>query len=170
MKNYRNLLLSIFSSAVLLLLFFGIGVLWLGGVGQFLAFVNGESLYLSPHLLDLGSHEAGTETVAVFKMTNLTSRDISIAGSSFSCDCALPEGIPISISPGKTVGIEVNVRLPEYDSSYDQTLVFMVAEPSKLSMHPVRITAAILHPLSRSIEESESVPPLMAPQSIDKFT
>lgn len=155
MKNYRNLFLSIFGSAALFLLLFYIGVFWLGGVGQFLAFVNGKPLYLLPRQVDLGSHDAGTETIAVFKMTNLASKEISIVGGRSSCDCALPEGIPITIQPGKTVDLTVGVRLPRFDSSYDQTIIFMVAEPNRLGMHPVRITATIPNPLPRPVAEPE---------------
>lgn len=159
MKKYRNLLLSIFGGAALFLLFFGIGVLWVGGVGSFLAFVNGQPLYLTPRLLDLGSHEAGVETVAVFKLTNLTSKEISVVGERSSCNCAFSGQIPITAAPGKTIDIKVNVRLPKYDSSYDQTIIFMVAEPSKLGMHAVRITATIPNPLTRPVDEPEPEEP-----------
>ena len=163
MKSYRNLLLSVFGGTLLFLLFFGIGFLRFGSVGAFMAFINGQPLYLSPRLLDLGSHDAGAEIVAVFSMTNLASRDISVVGESSSCDCAFSEKIPIVIPSGKTVDLKVNVRLPRYDSFYDQTLVFMVAEPSKLGMHPVRVTATVHNLLPRPVKESESMMPTMAP-------
>ena len=153
MKKHRNLLLSIFGGAALFSLLFGIGVLWFGGTGQFLAFVNGQPLYLSPRQIDLGPREAGTETTAIFKMTNLASREISIVGARTGCDCTLPEELPIIIPPGKTVDLNVGVRLPRFESSYDQTVVFMVAEPSRLGMHAVRITATIPHPLPRPVAE-----------------
>ena len=147
----------------LFLLLFGIGVLWFGGIGQFIAFANGKPLYISPHLLDLGSLEVESKTVAVFKMTNLSSKEISVVGEHSSCDCVFSEKIPIVVPSGKTVDLKVSVHLPRYDSSYDQTLVFMVAEPSKMSMHPVRVTATIRNPLPRPTERSESVAPVLAP-------
>jgi len=153
MKKRRNLLLSLSGGLALFFLFFGAGVLWFGGTGQFLAFVNGKPLYLSPRHIDLGAHEAGTETTAIFKMTNLASREISIVGARTGCDCTLPEDMPIAIPPGKTVDLEIGVRLPRFESSYDQTVIFMVAEPNRLGMHPVRITATIPNPLPRPVAE-----------------
>jgi len=155
MKKYRILLLSIFGGTALFLLFVGAGVHCFGGTRQFLAFVNGKPLYLSPRQIDLGSHEAGTEIVAVLKMTNLASKEITVVGEKSSCSCAFSEQIPIVAAPGKTVDIKINVRLPKYDSSYDQMVIFMVAEPNRLGMHPVRITATIPNPLPRPAMEPE---------------
>ena len=134
-----------------------------GGWEPLKAYLNGEVVYLAPKTLSLGDCETDAETVAIFKMANLASKEVSVVGEHSSCDCAFSDEIPIFIPSGKTVDLKVNVRLPKYNSSYDQTLVFMVAEPSKLGMHPVRVTATISNPLPRPIEETESVIPLLAP-------
>ena len=149
----RNVLFSLVGAAALFLLLFAIGTHYFGGIGQFLAFVNGQPLYLLPRQIDLGSHEPGTELPAVFKLTNLASKEISVVGARTSCDCALPEGIPIAVPPGKTIDLDIKVRLPKYESSYDQTIIFMIAEPNKLGMHPVRITATIPIPLPRPVAD-----------------
>jgi len=151
--NRHNLVFSIVGAVALFLLFFGAGVLWFGGVGQFMTFVNGKSVYFPMHQIDLGNCEPGIESVAVFKITNLASREISVVGERSSCNCAFSEKIPIVIPSGKTVDIRINVRLPKYESSYDQTIIFMVAEPNKLGMHPVRIMATIPTPLPHPVEE-----------------
>jgi hypothetical protein len=163
MMNRRSILFAFVGAIALFLILFGIGGYYFGGFGQFLAFVNSKPLYISPRQIDLGSHEVGTETVAVFMMTNLSSKEISIVGERSSCNCAFSEGFPISILPGKTADLKVNVRLPKYDSSYDQTIIFMVAEPNKLGMHPVRITATIPNPLPRPVEEPEPEIPAEEP-------
>jgi len=155
MVRFRGFLFSFCGAAMLCLLLFSTGVYWFGGVGQFMTFVNGKSVYFPMHQIDLGNCEPGIESVAVFKMTNLASREISVVGERSSCNCAFSEKIPIVIPSGKTVDIRITVRLPKYESSYDQTIIFMVAEPRKLGMHPVRITATIPNPLTRPIEESE---------------
>jgi hypothetical protein len=163
-KKYRSLLVSLLGGVVLFLVFVGGGAVWCGGFGQLMAKISGNAVFVRPKMLDLGSLEAGIETVAVFKMTNLVSGDISVVGERSSCDCAFSEKIPIVIPPGKTIDIKISVRLPKYDSSYDQSLVFMVAEPSRLGLHPVRVTATIPHPLPRpSNVGSESVVPVLAP-------
>jgi len=149
---------SIFIGIALILLLFGMGTLRFGGVAPFMAFIKGESVYFPYKLLDLGKCEAGVETVAVFKMHNLSSKEISIVGEKSSCSCAFSEQMPITAAHGKTIDLKINVHLPKYSSSYDQMVVFMVAEPNRLAMHPVRITATIPNPLPVPVEESEPVP------------
>ena len=153
----RNVVFSLVGATALFLLLFGIEIHWFGGVGQFFAFLIGKPLYLTPRTLDLGAHEAGVETVAVFKMTNLASKEISVVGERSSCNCAFSEQIPITAAPGKTVDIRIKARLPKYESSYDQTIIFMIVEPYKLGMHPVRIRATIPDPLPRPVDD-ESEP------------
>jgi len=153
----------ILGGGCLVLLILGLTAWKLGGWEPLKAYLNGEVVYLAPKTLSLGNCEPDTEAIAVFKMTNLASKGISVVGERSSCDCAFSEAIPIVIPSGKTVDLKVNVRLPKYNSSYDQTLIFMVAEPSKLVLHPVRVTATISNPLPRPIEQTESAVPLLAP-------
>jgi hypothetical protein len=131
-------------------------ILRLGGIGQMIAYMNGESIYVSPGILNLGSFEAGIKTVAIFHLTNLTSQEISVVGERSSCSCAFSETIPITAAPRKTVDLKINVHLPEYESSYDQTVTLMIAEPKRLVMYPVRITAKIPNPLSEPAEDQIS--------------
>ena len=163
LKKYRSLLVSVVGGFVLFFLFVVGGTILYGGFEQLMAKIGGNAAFIQPKILDLGSLEAGTETTAVFKMTNLTLKEISVVGERSSCDCIFSEKIPIAVPTGKTIDLKVNVHLPKYDSFYDQTLVFMVTEPNKLSIHSVRVTATILHPLPRPIEGAKSVMPLMAP-------
>ena len=155
MKNYRSLVFSLVGAATLFLLVSGAGALWLGGVGPLLTYVNGGVIYLSPRTLGLGDFEPGAETNAVFKMTNLSSKEISVIGLRSSCKCAFSEQVPIVVLPGKTVELKLNVELPKYHSSYDQVIMFMVGEPRGLMMHPVRITATVPNPLPEPEDEEE---------------
>jgi len=84
MKNYRNLLFSFVSAIALFLVFLCIGATWFGGVGPLITYVNGGSVYFPSKTLDLGNFEAGAETVAVFKMTNLS----PLTGSRNVVECA----------------------------------------------------------------------------------
>ncbi len=141
---------------VLFLMLLGCAVLKFGGLVSLTAYLNGESVCIHPKTLDLGPNEAGTETIAMFRMQNLTSREISVVGEKSSCRCAFSEHIPITAAPGKTVDVKITVRLPKYDKEYDQTITLMVAEPDRLAMHPVRIIATIPQPLPRPAEGTET--------------
>lgn len=157
MKTKRFLLLPIALGTFLFLVPLSAGYLWFGGIGQLAAYVNGKAVFISPREFNFGSCDPGTETVAIFHITNLASKEISVLGERSSCNCAFSDQIPILAEPGKTVDIRINVRLPKYDASYDQTITFMIAEPDRLAMHAVRVTATIPHALSRPIETETSV-------------
>ncbi len=148
----RALLCSVLGGGVLFVTALGIAAFSYGGIGQLMAAVNGEAVYISPQTLDLGSVKPGEKTVASFTMTNLSSQEISVVGERSSCNCAFSEQIPIKAAPGKTVDLKINVHLPSYDNSYDQSVAFMVAEPGKLAMHPVRIIASIPNPRQRPVD------------------
>lgn len=152
MKSQRIYKYFILGGVFLLFVLLGLGIFRFSGFGPFMAYVNGESVFVTPKKLDLGRCEADSQTVAIFKMTNLTSKEISVVGERSSCNCAFSEQIPVIAAPGKTVDIKVNVHLPKYDTSYDQTITFMVAEPDRLAMYPVRVTATVPHPLTKPIE------------------
>ncbi len=147
--NKRTLLITVLGGGLLFTAALIVAVFSYGGIGQLVAAVNGEAVYISPQTLDLGSFRPGEETVAIFKMTNLSSQEMSVVGERSSCNCAFSEQIPIKAAQGKTVDLKIKVHLPSYDNSYDQTVTFMVAEPRKLAMHPVRIIATIPNPLQR---------------------
>jgi len=155
MKN-QHIFISLAGGIILFLLFGGGFVLWFGGLGQLIAYNNGESVYIVHKTLNLGSCEAGTKTVAVFRMTNLSSKEVSVVGERSSCNCAFSEKIPITVQPGKTIDLKINIQLPKHDTAYDQSITFMVAEPNRLAMHPVRVTATIPNPLPQPIE-SENI-------------
>jgi hypothetical protein len=163
MKNLRMTLTLFFCVCLLVLIAFAIGVWRFEGVKPFVAYLNGEVVYFDQKTLDIGECEAGARTVAVFRMTNLSSKEIAIVGEQSGCNCAFAEQIPIVAAPGTTVDVRIGVHLPLYETTYDQTVLLMVAEPTRLAMHPVRITAMVSNPISRPIEDSESAAPLLAP-------
>ncbi len=140
--------MSILGGCVLVFLLLSLAAWKFGGWGPLTAYLNGDVVYFSPKILDIGPCEAGTKTVAVFRMTNLTSKEISVVGEKSSCSCAFAEKIPIIAPPGKTVDVRIGVHLSTQGTLYDQTVSLMVAEPARLALHPVRVTAKILRPES----------------------
>jgi len=143
MSNKKMLLISVTGGfglfAILLLAMIG----WFGSMGASVAWFNGETIYVYPKKINLGNQEPGTEAVVTFYMKNLTSKEISVVGEKSSCTCAFSEKIPIAAKPGKTAELNVNIHLPKHEPTYDQMISFMVAEPNRLAMHPVQVTAKI---------------------------
>jgi effector-binding domain-containing protein len=158
MKNRKKLLISIMGgTGFFVLILLGIWF-YFGSLGAAIASINGESVYIYPKKINLGNQEPGTETVAVFFMKNLTSKEISVVGEKSSCTCAFSEKIPITAQAGKTVELRIKTQLPKYENGYDQMISFMVAEPGRLAMHPVQVTAKIPNPLETptSVEEEQN--------------
>jgi hypothetical protein len=162
MKNRKKILISVFGGIGLFVLIFGGMIIYCGSVGATVAYINGESVYIYPKKFDLGNQKQGMEAVAVFYMKNLTSKKISVIGEKSSCACALSEKIPITAPARQTVELRIKIRLPKYESDYNQIISFMVAEPKYLVMHPVQITAKIPNPLEKPIpvelEEKDDKP------------
>jgi hypothetical protein len=147
---------NIQSSLIIVLSFFIIVLFcvlyFFGSLRYVSARINGESVYISPPVVNLGQCQADSDSVANFRITNLNSKKISVVGQRSSCDCALPEHLPIIVSQGKTADIKIIIRLPKHESYYDQTITLMVAEPNRLAMYPVRVTATIPNPLPQPVE------------------
>ncbi|MDO4588088.1 MAG: hypothetical protein Q4C95_12470 [Planctomycetia bacterium] len=122
-------------------------IAYFGSLDAAASWLRGESFSIEPRNVFLDNREPGTEEVVTFHLKNLTSEEISVVGEKSSCSCAFSENIPIVAKPKETVELKVRVRLPKYQSDYDQTILFMVATPKKLEMPSVRIVASIPNPL-----------------------
>jgi len=113
MKRHGVLLVFLLTGSIAL--FFVAGILWFGGIGSLLAFANGKPLYLSPCLLDLGFCEAGLETVAVFQLHNLSSKEISVTGERSNCNCAFSE--QLYFKRGQIVGFSPSHGSREWNAA-----------------------------------------------------
>jgi hypothetical protein len=46
------------------------------------------------------------------------------------------------------VELRIKIRLPKYESDYDQTISFMVTEPERLALHPVQVIDKVPNPIT----------------------
>jgi hypothetical protein len=149
----KRIFVIVFGGVGLFVVFMFAVYICLGGVGAMVAYLEGESVYIYPKKIDLADQEAGTKTVVTFYMKNLTTKEVSIVGEESSCTCAFSDKIPIVAKPRETVEIKVNIHLPKYETSYDQIISFMVAEPNRLAKHPVQVIARIPNTLKKDVED-----------------
>lgn len=138
-RKRRWLLLCVFLFSI----FMGIGLAFCESFDSTFAWLHGDNVLIYPKRVDLGKRQPGTKLIVTFKMKNLAKRDISVVGEKSSCSCAFSDQIPITAKPGETIDLNVNVILPKQDSSYDQIITFLVAEPDRLAMYPVRVVTTI---------------------------
>ena len=114
--------------------------------------IKGEAFYVYPRTVRLGDRAPATTETVVFHLKNLTDDEISVVGEKTSCSCVVTEDLPIVVKPHETVDVKVRSKTPKQRSEYDQTVLFMVATPSKLAMCPVRIMATV----STSLPDQET--------------
>jgi hypothetical protein len=153
MKISKKILVSGLGGIGLFVLVLLGAVVWFGNVGTMIAYVNGEAVYLYPKNMNFGNQKPGSEIVSVFYMKNMTSQEVSVVGEESSCDCVSSTELPITARAGETIELRVKAQLPKYRKDYDQVISFIVAEPERLVMHPVRVTATIPNPLEKNKTE-----------------
>ncbi|MGI5832203.1 MAG: DUF1573 domain-containing protein [Thermoguttaceae bacterium] len=163
MKKQR--LTFVIGGAVLLVLVFAVFYFWIAERGAGGPWPFGKSFVISPTTIDLGDREPGTIETVTFHLTNLSKKEISVVGEKSSCSCAVSENIPVSAQPNETIPINIRAGLPRYESSYDQTVLLMVATSDKLVMSPVRITAKVPNPLPKPKEDEIGLAIQVPPES-----
>jgi hypothetical protein len=114
-----------------------------GGFFQFVAYLDGKTIYIEPRVCDLGECEADSNSEAVFSLTNLTPKLITIVGAGSSCNCAVVDRLPLDIQSGNTINVKIVIRLPKEASVYDQIVTLLVSEKGRVSKYPVRVTAIV---------------------------
>lgn len=140
-KLFWSALVGVFAVAL------GGAYCFFGSFGAVAAYLNGESFYLSPRLVELGDREPNTAEYVTFRLQNLTSKEISVVGEKSGCTCATTVNLPLTVAPRETVELKMRVALPVYDSKYDQTVNFMVATGDKLHLPAVRVVGNVPNPL-----------------------
>jgi hypothetical protein len=81
-----------------------------GSIPATLAHLRGESISLSPGSFYLGDGLAGDERSVTVQMTNIGERPICIVGGASDCACIATGDLPVTIDPGQSKLIAVNVR------------------------------------------------------------
>ena len=86
-----------------------------------LARLRGETVVLSPTVLDLGTHPGGTQVVRTVQVTNLTNAPVRIVGGSSDCSCILTEGLPLALAPGASADLPIRVKLPKDTGAFHRS-------------------------------------------------
>ncbi|HVK12455.1 MAG TPA: MauE/DoxX family redox-associated membrane protein [Gemmataceae bacterium] len=86
-----------------------------------LARLRGQSVVVSPAVLDLGTNPGGTEVVRTVQVTNLTDAPVRIVGGSSDCSCILTEGLPLTLAPRASADLPVRVKLPKDTGAFHRS-------------------------------------------------
>jgi hypothetical protein len=77
-----------------------------------LARLRGESISVRPGIADVGSGEAGQMMEATVEIVNWTSRPVKVFGGTSDCSCIVTKDLPLTLAPGESRQVSVQVRLP----------------------------------------------------------
>lgn len=121
---------------------FGIGVKWAGGVAVLLvvttvaasavygsteaalARLRGDSLFTEPYL-DLGAGKPGDVLESAAIVRNVSNRPIRLVGGTSDCSCTALRDLPVTIDPGETAAIGVQMNVPPADRGRLTRTVFL---------------------------------------------
>ena len=95
-----------------LLLAGGFGLLaWqAGSATAALAQLRGDVLTISPTLADLGDQSPGTISTTTIAIRNHSPQAVRLVGGTTDCGCAATQDLPVTIPPGGTTTIRLQVR------------------------------------------------------------
>ena len=78
-----------------------------------LASVRGESIVVTPAVLDFGSAAGGEAVEASATVHNRTAVTISVVGGTSDCSCATVGPLPVEVPPGESRAVTIRLRLPK---------------------------------------------------------
>ncbi len=77
-----------------------------------LARLRNEPVFTSPTHLDMGSGSPGTTLKSRVEITNWSTRAIRLVGGTSDCSCITHQDLPVSILPGESRWITIELRVP----------------------------------------------------------
>jgi hypothetical protein len=77
-----------------------------------LARLRGETLTISDPYLDFGSGKAGDTLEAVSTVRNWSSRPVRLIGGTSDCSCTVLEDLPLTIEPGGSSHLRIELKVP----------------------------------------------------------
>jgi hypothetical protein len=88
----------------------GACLLWNDDLDAVLAQLRGEAVTVEPALTDVGKGKAGEKRTFSVQLSNRSAKTVRILGGTTSCSCIATNDLPITIAPGATETITVEVR------------------------------------------------------------
>jgi hypothetical protein len=139
---FRSTLIGTGILAVLIL----VGVWRFGSLSLAVAYIDGQTFVISPVEVDLGNCESGTRHIAVFTITNLTTRTIRVVGSEQQCSCLKLDELPIIVEPRKSQNISVQALVGGKEDEFSQPVILFLDKDKELESVGLHIRARVITP------------------------
>ena len=93
-----------------------------GNVSHGIAWLNGVKIIPVVSRVDIGEAEPGAEVGAIFRLKNLTNREIKILGAESSCNCSVIDSLPVSIPPRTEIELptKFSILMQEENSTIEK--------------------------------------------------
>src|SRR5207244_386975 len=108
----RRLLFGLGSVGVVLAAVAGVGVARFGSLDAAVARLRGESLGVTPAVLDFGSGRMGELLSATVTVQNYTDSPVRLVGGTSDCSCITTQNMPVTIEPGGSATVGVKLKVP----------------------------------------------------------
>jgi len=90
----------------------GVGIYVFGSADAAIARLRGESLRVTPAVLDFGSGTPGVLLTTSVTVRNYTSHPVRLIGGTSDCSCITTQNMPVTIEPGDSTTIGVKMKVP----------------------------------------------------------
>jgi hypothetical protein len=91
-----------------------------GSIDTALASLRNERLSVSPWLVDVGEGAPGETREAAVELTNRTDEPIRVIGGTADCSCTVLGDLPVTIAPGESQSITIQMRLPKSEGVFSR--------------------------------------------------
>ena len=96
-----------------------------------LARLRGDSLLVEPHL-DLGAGKPGSVLEANAIIRNISDHPIRLVGGTSDCSCTSIRDLPVSIGPGESASVGIQMNVPPADGGrLSRTVTLRTDEPAQ---------------------------------------
>ena len=107
----------------LLVLGFVVAACTLGGADRVVPYLQGRRLLVSPPFLSISDNE--TRTILPVVLTNIDTQPITVISANSSCSCSTVEELPLTISGGDAVTLQILYRPARVASNAPVSLVLI---------------------------------------------
>lgn len=116
----RQFLLSI-AGAILLLGVAGLAILAVGASpNRVLAQLRGDTLLVDPYVYDAGKGKIGESRTVTIQLINEGTQPVRVEGGSSSCSCVTTKNLPITIAPGESQPLEIQIKFTGSSGRFQQ--------------------------------------------------
>jgi len=111
-----------FSALLALIVVIGISVF--GSTEAAIARLRGESLGVTPSVLDFGTGKPGDKLTATVTVRNWTDQPVRVLDGTADCTCIATHDLPVTINPGQKAHISVSLNLPSTTGQLTRVIEF----------------------------------------------